>query len=134
MESLVVSTAVCEEEKLPDSPGMVNEDTCIYVTGLEKAAFDEAQFLFLLPAFKVVSGTDGDILLGGAFRGCIYVRDMRVLTGAENHLGLNLKTIKVKRRDRIGHLDHRDMLKHIFNVLNAAAQSNQQLAELLLSL
>lgn len=110
------------------------DDTCVKVRGLQTSAFDEKQFLFLCAPTPTLSNDFGAILLGNEYRGSVYVREMRVLTGDRNLHGLNLQKIVSKSRDRMDHLAEGAKLKHTFNVWHSHLQKGSKAAaELLFS-
>ena len=116
-EALRVTTKVCNQNLIGFDCKI---DTRIKVTGLQKAAFEESQFLFLCPAYEVISNTSGEILLCDDFRGCMYVREMRVLQHenragvVSNRHGLNITSqIPGQSRDRIGFLERQRNLRRL---------------------
>ena len=105
-EALRVTTKVCNQNLIRFDCKI---DTRIKVTGLQKAAFQESHFLFLCPPYEVHSNTSDETLLCDDFRGCMYVREMRVHENraaiVSNRQGLNITSqIPGQSRDRIGFL------------------------------
>lgn len=135
-EALRVTTKASRQNLIGFDCG---RDTRIKITGLQKQAFDESQFLFLCPPYEVISNSSGDILLSGQFRGCMYVREMRVLQHqaaagvVSNRQGLNIASQNPgQSRDRIGFLS--DAAKHLQTIQiwkGALSGDNQNVAELL---
>ena len=135
-EALRVTTKVCNQNLIGFDCKI---DTRIKVTGLQKAAFEESQFLFLCPPYEVISNTSGEILLCDDFRGCMYVREMRVLQHenragvVSNRQGLNITSqIPGQSRDRIGFLGEAAKSAQTFCIwMDALAGNNREVAELL---
>eukprot|EP00435_Cladocopium_sp_Y103_P019923 s209_g4.t2 len=135
-EALRVTTKASRQNLIGFDCG---RDTRIKITGLQKQAFDESQFLFLCPPYEVISNSSGDILLSGQFRGCMYVREMRVLQHqnaagvVSNRQGLNIASQNPgQSRDRIGFLS--DAAKHLQTIQiwkGALSGDNRSVAALL---
>ena len=135
-EALRVTTRACNQNLIGFD---CCRDTRIKVTGLQRQAFEEAQFLFLCPPYEVISNRAGDILLCEKFRGCMYVREMRVLQHQDregvvgNRQGLNIVTQNPgQSRDRIGFLSEATRSSQTVSIwISALSENNRHVAELL---